>query len=167
MVCPREWIKPRDLDINDLLRRPAAKLPERERAVPTHDEVDLEGTVHVDDVEHRPTTKRVASDVSVDIEPMQIDPRQELLERGKRWIDNDVEIVRGSRMSVRHARERTDNHVRNLCLLQEARDLPQQAGNLRRHGASNGAVGHARAKRSSPTSMRNRAQRAAASSYSG
>ena len=135
----------RHVHVHDALRGPAPERFGREWPILPDHETDLPRAVHIDDVEHRPPPQGVACDVRVDVERIHVDAREKPFERLRRRVDHDVEIVRGSRLAVHHARERADDHVRDLRIFEKLGNRSQNAGDAA-HGSINGAFGHARLK---------------------
>jgi len=52
--------------------------------------------------------------------------RENVIERSRHWIDDDVEVVRCARLAVDHARKRADDHVRDRGVFQERLDLAKR-----------------------------------------
>lgn len=150
------------LDVEQPLLRARLAEPDRAalavvkdvRRLPDH-EVELPRGRDLDDVEHRPASKRVACDIGIDVEPLGIERPDQFVQLVPARVDDQIEIARGPWLSVSRACERSHDHVRDLGGFQCCDDCPEQSTRcIVHHGAISGSVGHARRNRSSPTSKR-------------
>jgi hypothetical protein len=129
----------RDEHAKDLLLRSARQLFAREGTILARHEVDLPRAAHVDDVEHGAPAEGIARRVRIQVERVHVEVREKVVERGRQWIDDDIEVLSRPRLAVDRARKRANDHVRDLGGFEELLDLAKRGSEAIVHGARSGA----------------------------
>ena len=56
----------------------------------------------------------IARRVRIHVERVHVEVREKVVERGRQWIDDDIEVLSRPRLAVDRARKRANDHVRDL-----------------------------------------------------
>ena len=93
------------------------------------DEIDLPTRIEEHDIELASSAPGFVGGLGAHVERCWIEGRDEGVESGAIRIDHQINVVRGPRFTVKCARERTGNHVRDVVRVEEPNDQLQR----RRH----------------------------------